>query len=1796
MYIESQRAIDILLDNIQVSFNQDSQFQFDKQGYFICANQSSTQSEQIIGGNITVRIKSVKSYEKGQIAQGAILQVQHLIQNLDIQFEDSLIKNYESPEQGISLNGTVIYANAVNSIQVKILNSEFSSLSNQQSSGALMYLKAKNIDVMIVGSKFENIVSKHSGTLSVLVGLEQIQVLIDNSTFQQFGLERTNDGGVFLFEGKRAVLKIQNQTYFRDILSMNQGGIAFYETEYCNLTIENSEFQNIYWISDGGGFAHMKGLYNQVDLFNVQIYQNYQESQVIQIGQIYMGGLEENIISIRQSSLRNLVHLFQGSFIHLNGKNQVVEFQNAQLVNTSINNGIQAPYGGVIYSSSAINFTLVSSNSSFIQVSSKEQGSFLYIDPLSNPNITISLIGNNYQIGQLEEGYEMYYQQLRNINDLIVKGPLVGSLFYIQNGQGNIYTEENNFKSITATKLSSVFYLPKNFTIYDKKSFYYQCEGQYGLIFCDNCTIVLDEITVINWQAQFGGLVYMIDQANVLIKDSTLKYGQAQNQGGGIFAKGTGISIINIVNSNIFFVRSNEVGGLIYADNPDLQIIIDYTTFELIFTETEGGLIYAKQARDIKLSNSFGFHLYFDNTSGSIYFSEMAGLSLHLDNNYFEGRKQLDYDEILYEFGQSAGFITNRYSVFCLTDAKNINSFNNTFKNFHVAINGTIFYIKNAEEFRDEMSTYNVLAAYTGGVFKMFNVSQILVIDSTFDNITADIGGIFFLKNLFNTSILNCSIQNVKVNQNGGLIFITNEDNLYKKSYLNIQGYNIQDLMNFKSNGNGALAYINDSTLEFSIVNYKVSNFNARLNGGLIYVEKADTIFIDNLDVKDIQALIKGSIIFSIYNKVKIKIQNSNFIQDIDETYNKTQIKLDLQNSLFDLSTGTGGAFYFLNTESLIEISNITVKNFHNAYQGGVFYLENTLLKDTGSHYYQNFAYEGGFAYCKNCQMQIFTSKFDNQSGIQGGVIYSNTQTKIEIFESSFINTYVVTSGGFLYSTTDQNQDQVDIQNKQSFVKFYDAILISNFQSDLNSAGFHLNNPQFDIIMNNSMMTLEKIQSQQYGNVFYIESARRIEIDGIIARDIKSSFAQGSFLYSNQFNVEIIIKNSEINCQNSIEEEYNQIGQQGSAIYLKEYDSSLQITFGKYLMFETQQQLQSQFQFENKCGGTITFDEDENIKGELNFLISEVEASNLTSETYGAFLCSQQESLSLEIQNVNVTMSKSKNEGGIFHLMKINSLKIQNSFFENFQATNKGSLISTDQYVNFFKLNIQNNTFIQDNIETSKGDWLNMIPTAGMMYLQYTYELISINNSFSSLLLSYECGVYSLKNGNLYDENSTYKDIGTQNQGGIMCLTFSDATLKNVFDSVFSNVQSGHAGGIARYKLSQMGQMKFKSCKFQVFIGRLTGIFDIESSEGSILLSSDFKNYGQTFIQDFYAYNSNDASSSLFYSNSESFYLEMTDLLIDCELKSQIMWRDETLILAPAIKIKQSKKGIISKRNTFKNCQNSKEGSIFSIQSSTLIDEGSEYYNNSAEQGGILSCTTCTVKINGSNFHHNQAQQGGIFIVYESYDIVLDNVQIWENKAIKKGGVFFVNQILEISTWKNDIVIKNCYDIRNIFASEGGFLYSQSFDLNLTITNSTFYDIQAALDGGLLSLNKGSNFYLRNLRITKVTARDFQILTSIAQLRNFTIENCQIICDPSYEGDPSTELNTKITYFSDYESKYIMNSAIFGGVFHISQSGVFLNETQFQDNKANRGGCIDIGYDSYLSMNKVSFQNLKKAK
>ncbi|CDW88757.1 UNKNOWN [Stylonychia lemnae] len=485
-----------------------------------------------------------------------------------------------------------------------------------------------------------------------------------------------------------------------------------------------------------------------------------------------------------------------------------------------------------------------------------------------------------------------------------------------------------------------------------------------------------------------------------------------------------------------------------------------------------------------------------------------------------------------------------------------------------------------------------------------------------------------------------------------------------------------------------------------------------------------------------------------------------------------------------------------------------------------------------------------------------------------------------------------------------------------------------------------------------------------------------------------------------------------------------------------------------------------------------------------------------------------------------------------------------------------------------------------------------------------------------------------------------------EGKGGAICLLFTAATINStLFHKIYANdgavfdvdgmisqlkvyhsnvteIQIYNTGGIARYWQSntifgaRVLDQYFINCTFTDFIstkrasgfyiGYETGIFDINGGGGSILLSSDQK-YGQSVIKDFLLETRiNEESSSLFYSNEKSFSLEMTDILIECQPLDQDDYvQDHTKTYATAIKIKRSLKGVTSKRNIFKNCQNVVDGSIFSITSTSLIDEDSEYYNNSASSGGILACTTCTVQITNSTFHDNKAESGGLFILYESYNMTLNSVQIWENYATKRGGIFFVNQIIEPSTCS---------------------------DLNLTIINSTFYDIQATDDGGLLSLTKGKTFYLKDLSITRVTANYFQVVTSIALIRNFTIENCQIICDSNYQGDSSQELDqispnstksgifsfqnaygisilkskfqqcsssvqggvfklSKVSYFYDYNSRYLMNSAIFGGVIHSSQSSVSLNETYFKDNQANRGGCIELSYDSYLFMNKVKFSN-----
>ncbi|CDW86080.1 UNKNOWN [Stylonychia lemnae] len=1687
---------------------------------------------------------------------------------------------------------------------------------------------------MITDSKFEGISSQNPGKLSILVALEQANVVINNSKFQKLGVVGNYNGGIFLFQGKSADLKIQNNTYFESVQTMSQGGIVYYETDYCNLTIQNSQIQHVYWNSNGGGIVYMKGLYNQVNLQNVKIYYQQQEYQMIAAEQMFL----------------NMIQLNQSGLLQLNGEIQQIEFDQLYFQNST---QVSGPlYGGVIYSSSATtNFTLNCKNSTFNQVSSSSLGSFLYIDPLATPNISIKLVGNNFSIGQLEVGYEKYYLEMKSLNNNLLSenGYLVGGLFYIQNGFGALYSQENNFKAITTTRLTSVFHLPKNIRIYDKKSFYFQCESENGIFLCNNCTLVLDEIRVINWQGKIGGLINMIDQANVFIVNSVFMYGQVTNKGGAIYANGVGSSYIKIINTSISNVESQQDGGLIYSENPDLMIKLDNVTLKQILAKNFGGIIYAKQSQNIQISNSQCTLLQSGNTQGNMIYSEHQGLTVQLDNNYFEGQNKQQYEKILSQITSYSGIYMT--SLITLVNAKRVTTFNNTFKNFYVATSGSVYSIEDTEEFIDQASTYNFLAAINGGVFQMSNVSQILLRDQIFLNSTAVNGGILQLIDNYNTTILNGTFNSVRANQDGGLINIINLNNLYSKSFLVISGYNLSEFQNFRSYGNGALIYADDSSIEISISYYKASNFKASKNGGFIFIEQASSVFIKNVQAQVIQALVSGSVLFSKYKNLKIKVQNSTFIQSFDDGYNKTQIKQNFTNNLYDPAIYTGGAFYFQDTNSVIEISNITVQNFHNVYQGGAFYLENSSLQDIGSNYTKNFALQGGFVYCKNCSILTFTSKFDNQSAIQGGVIYSSLKSRIEFQQSSFNNTYVVSAGGFLYTDSGPIQMPADIQNSSSIIILNGTTLIANFQSDGYSAGFDLNNPLFDIVMNFSMITISNLQSVYDGNVFYIKSANRVIIDGMIARNVRSSLGQGSFLWSNNSNTQIIIKNSEINCQNNsqkaIERNYfaqnlllrgsaisfqnsnipliseknnfkycenvyqggifklikselqdlnsnysfssaqqggaiycqkcrlnitnsnftNQLAQEGSAFYIQEYDSSLQNALGKKLRFNNQEQLISKFDTSDKCGGTILFNEDYYSPKSLRFLVSEVVAKNLSSETYGAFICSYQGLLQLEIDRINVTQSKASKQGGIFHIFNIDTLKIKNSYFANFDGGVQGSFLSTDYYGVMLTLELINNTLIELKHSLIYDKWSFLDTSSGMMYLNFPWFVNSINNSYSDVLYVNECGVFKMTRGNFYEEGSTYTNIIVLQQGGVMCSQFSTITVYNatyyqvygsdggaydidglnsqlkVYHSSFTKISMSNAGGIARFRQSVllfgakpmdqiftnctftniqtmskgsgfyidgyiMANLQLISCQFNQFSGTLSGIFHINgNSGGQIQLSSD-KRYGQTIIRDFFVeYQVAEESSSLYYSNSQSFSLQMTDVLIECQPLAQNGYvLKKNKVFASIIKMKKSQRGIISERNIFMNCQNVSEGSIFSLTSTQLIDKNSEYYNNSAQQGGILACTNCTVSFTNSSFHHNKAESGGLFILYENYDIGLNNTQIWENSASKKGGIFFVNQIVEPSIGKNKIVIIDCYDC------------------------------SSSNEGGLFKLSK-------------------------------------------------------VSYFYDYNSKYQMNSAVFGGVIHSSQSNVYLNETQFQDNQANRGGCIELSYDSYLFMNKVTFKN-----
>lgn len=96
---------------------------------------------------------------------------------------------------------------------------------------------------------------------------------------------------------------------------------------------------------------------------------------------------------------------------------------------------------------------------------------------------------------------------------------------------------------------------------------------------------------------------------------------------------------------------------------------------------------------------------------------------------------------------------------------------------------------------------------------------------------------------------------------------------------------------------------------------------------------------------------------------------------------------MELRNTDNHVSIAKSGAFY-INWGSSITSINNTFKYCGVAWEGAVFYLDNSTLNDTWSTYMYNSAVTGSVIECKNCELYLKHNTYEHSVAYLGGVFH----------------------------------------------------------------------------------------------------------------------------------------------------------------------------------------------------------------------------------------------------------------------------------------------------------------------------------------------------------------------------------------------------------------------------------------------------------------------------------------------------------------------------------------------------------------------------------------------------------------------------------------------------------------------------------------------------------------------------------------------------------------------------------------------------------------------------------------
>ena len=854
------------------------------------------------------------------------------------------------------------------------------------------------------------------------------------------------EGGIIYIQGHDVT--IDNATTNRSF-ALNGGAIY---VQGANATIKDSEIKLANATSCGGGIyvdgikTNITGstfMNNTANVDGGSIFVNGVNATIMNStfrfnnatnhgGSIYVEGDRAEILGATISN----AHATTGGAIYVDGNNTYIG-------DTSVSRSFADNYGGAVYVGGN-NATI--SNSSFTQNNCTLHGGAIYV----NGDLT-EILDSNFTM-DIAAGY--------------------GGAIYIQGVNTTVSGIISNITQAngTGTHGGSIYVNGQNTTINSSAFYMAHANGSGGAIYIHGDYSKVTDSNFTRTSADIDGGAIYIDAVNTTVSGSRFFQSNATRSGGAIYILGQYAYVFNSTFANVysFATTANTGGGAIYIKGNNATV--ELSNFTNASAKFKAGAIYidgryaniidsffnrtsASQSESDYATTNLGGAIYiighYANVSGSEFHNSEAyqGGVIYLEGNYCNvtnssfNNSYASWDGgAIYSTGSNSNVVgsnfTNNvagYDGGAIFWHGGTNSLNNL-------VDGCIF-INNTAYAPDgslgSRTTRGGGAIYwsEGGKYGAVINSQ-FINNSVQSNNKADGGAILWDKGSHGV-IDNCTFDgnyittshavDVNIWVQGGAVFLRANCNFTISN---------SEFRNCWSDKEGGALYISNqqatvlSPLDILVSNVTFINNTAKGNldaknnrgGGAMLVKECNNVILDNITAINNTANYGGAITF---DSLRSNIQLVNSTLDAN---NATMYGGAIwANSNFALGNitmsnnnakDTGGGIYLTAGVTKFVYANLTFIS-NNATYAGAFNWEREHITISDMVFINNTATYGGALYINKNNNTVLDNNFTGNSAIYGGAVYAS-YNNLHVLNNNFTNNSAV-YGGAIYAPVNNN-------------------------------------------------------------------------------------------------------------------------------------------------------------------------------------------------------------------------------------------------------------------------------------------------------------------------------------------------------------------------------------------------------------------------------------------------------------------------------------------------------------------------------------------------------------------------------------------------------------------------------------------------------------------------------------------------------------------------------------------------------------------------------------------------------